>query len=66
MFQDSDTTRDHNNENEETEPEIMRTDADTVKELVEMKFLTQRRNIWLRLNTNTKIFLKKTFFILVK
>ena len=27
-------------ETEEAEPEVIRTDADTVKELVEMKFLT--------------------------
>ena len=30
------------------EPEIVRTDADTVKEMVEMKFLTKKRKIRLR------------------
>ena len=33
-----------NEPNEEREPEMITTDADTVKELVEMKFLTKRRN----------------------
>ena len=32
-------------ESEEAEPKIVRTDADIVKELVEMKFLTQNRII---------------------
>ena len=32
----------------EAEPKVIRTDADTVKELVEMKFLSKRRKIRLR------------------
>ena len=49
MLQDNDTTSpnpqdpDHGNGNEETETEIIRTDADTVKALVEMKFLTKEK-----------------------
>ena len=37
-------------ENEEAEPEIetIRTDADTVKELIEMKFFPKKRKIRLR------------------
>ena len=34
--------------NEEREPEMITTDADTVKELVEMKFLTKKRKIRFR------------------
>ena len=30
----------------DTEPQMIRTDADTVKELVEMKYLTKRSNIF--------------------
>ena len=37
-----------NEPNEEREPEMITTDADTVKELVEMKFLTKKRKIRFR------------------
>ena len=37
-----------NEPSEEREPEMITTDADTVKELVEMKFLTKKRKIILR------------------
>ena len=37
-----------NEPNEEREPEMIRTDADTVKELVEMKHLTKQRKIRFR------------------
>ena len=40
---------------EPTEPEVFRTDADTVKELVEMKFLAKKRNI--RFRTPTQVFI---------
>ena len=50
-------------ENEETEPKLVRTDADTVKELVEMKFLTQRRNI--RLRTPTRRFFSRNHQVLI-
>ena len=46
-----------------TAPEVIRTDADTVKELVEMKFLSKKKNIRSRTPsvgvTNTEIFCKK-------
>ena len=35
-------------ENEEAEPDTIRTDADTVKELIEMKFFPKKRKIRLR------------------
>ena len=38
-----------------TESEVIRTDADTVKELVEMKFLAKRRNIRFRTPTQRLI-----------
>ena len=38
MMQDNNTTT-----QEPTEPEVFKTDADTVKELVEMKFLAKKR-----------------------
>ena len=62
MLQDNDTTSDHNNENEETDPGIRR-DADTVKELVEMKFLTQTRNI--RLGTPTHRFFLRNHQVMI-
>ena len=37
-----------NTTQEPTEPEVIRTDADIVKELVEMKFLAKKRNIRIR------------------
>ena len=37
-----------NENNEAREPEMITTDADTVKELVEMKFLTKKRKIRFR------------------
>ena len=37
-----------NAHNEKREPEMITTDADTVKELVELKFLTKKRKIKLR------------------
>ena len=37
-----------NEPNEERKPEMIKTDADTVKELVEMKFLTKQRKIRFR------------------
>ena len=37
-----------NKHDEEREPEMILTDADTVKELVEMKFLTKKRKIRFR------------------
>ena len=37
-----------NENNEERGPELITTDADTVKELVEMKFLTENRKIRFR------------------
>ena len=50
-MQDNDTTnqaaKDPNYENA-TKHEIIRTDADTVKELVEMKFLKKERKVGLR------------------
>ena len=36
---------------EPTESEVIRRDADTVKELVEMKFLAKKRNIRFRIPT---------------
>ena len=48
-------------ENEEPEPEIpeiMRTDADTVKDLVEMKYFPKKKKIRLRTHTQ-KLFSKK-------
>ena len=43
MMQENDTTS-----QQPTKPEVIRTDADTVKELVEMKFLAKKRNIRFR------------------
>ena len=43
---------------EEAEPEIIRTDADIVKELVEMKYFTKKRRIRLRSPTQ-RLFSKK-------
>ena len=37
-----------NTTQEPTEPEVIRTDAETVKELVEMKFLAKKRKIRFR------------------
>ena len=45
-------------ENEEFEPEIVGTDADTVKELVEMKYLPKKRKIRLR-TPSQKLFSRK-------
>ena len=50
MMQDNNTTS-----QEPTEPEVIRTDADTVRELVEMKFLAKRRNIRFRTPTQRLI-----------
>ena len=51
-MQETDTTS-----QEPTEPEVIRTDADTVRELVEMKFLAKKRNIRIRSHTQ-KLFAK--------
>ena len=54
MMQDNNTTI-----QEPKEPEVIRTtDADTVKELVEMKFLAKKKNI--RLRTPTQIICQET------
>ena len=45
-------------ETREAEPEIVRTDADTVKELVEMKYLTKKRKTRLRSQTQ-RLFSRK-------
>ena len=49
-MQETDTTS-----QEPTEPEVIRTDADTVRELVEMKFLAKKRNIRFRSPTQRLI-----------
>ena len=54
MIQDNNTTS-----QEPTEPEVFRTDADTVKELVEKKFLAKKRNIRFRSPTQ-KLFAKNS------
>ena len=48
MYQDNETTTEQSNDNVEIDREIIRTDADTVKELVEMRFLAKKRKIRLR------------------
>ena len=53
MMQDNNTTI-----QERKEPEVIRTDADTVKELVEMKFLAKKKNT--RLRTPTQIICQET------
>ena len=42
---------------EATDPEVIRTDGDTVRELVEMKFLSKKRNK--RLRTPTQRFFSR-------
>ena len=53
MYQDNDTTTEHTNYNVEIDREIIRTDADIVKELVEMRFLEKKRKIKLRTENDT-------------
>ena len=54
MMQDKNTKS-----QESTEPEVISTDADTVKELVEKKFLAKKRNIRFRSPTQ-KLFAKNS------
>ena len=54
MMQDKNTKS-----QESTEPEVISTDADTVKELVEKKFLAKKRNIRFRSPTQ-KLFVKNS------
>ena len=42
-------------ENEEAEPETIRSDADTVKKLIEMKYLPKKSNIRLRTHYHQEI-----------
>ena len=53
-----------NNEDEKTQPDIIRTDADTVKELVEMRFLTKKRQI--RLRTTPQRLLSRKYRVLIE
>ena len=46
------TKKEPDYENEKAEPKITGTDADTVKELVEIKFLPKKRKNRLRTHTN--------------
>ena len=48
------TKKEPDYENENAEPEIAKTDADTVKELVEMKFLSKKRKMRLKTQSPTK------------
>ena len=57
-MQDNNTTA-----QEPTESEVIRTDADTVKELVEMKFLAKKRNI--RFRTPTQRFISRNSQVLI-
>ena len=58
MMQDNNTTAE-----EPTESEVIRRDADTVKELVEMKFLAKKRNISVR--TPTERFFSRNSRVLI-
>ena len=58
MMQDNNTTA-----QEPTESEVIRRDADTVKELVEMKFLAKKRNISVR--TPTERFFSRNSRVLI-
>ena len=58
MMQDNNTTA-----QEPTESEVIRRDADTVKELVEMKFLANKRNISVR--TPTERFFSRNSRVLI-
>ena len=60
MMQDNNTTA-----QEPTESEVIRRDADTVKELVEMKFLAKKRNISVRTPTPTERFFSRNSRVLI-
>ena len=57
MMQDNNTTT-----QEPTESEVTKRDADTVKELVEMKFLAKKRNIYRLLIRACKAAIQKTHY----
>ena len=52
-------------ENEEVKPEIKQTDADTIKDIVEMKYLSKKRKIRLR-TPSQKIFSPRKYRILIE
>ena len=56
------TEPDH--ENEEAEPETIRKDADTVKELIEMKYLTKKKKI--RLRSHTQRLFQRNYQVLIE
>ena len=58
MMQDNNTTT-----QEPTESEVTKRDADTVKELVEMKFLAKKRNI--RFRSPTQRFFSRNSQVLI-
>ena len=53
-----------NHEDDKRQPDIIRTDADTVKELVEMRFLTKKRQI--RLRTTPQRLLSRKYRVLIE
>ena len=58
------TKKEPDYENENAEPEIAKTDADTVKELVEMKFLSKKTKM--RLKTHKNRFFSRKYQVLTE